>query len=46
MSPSKYSPQIVFPPIRSAPVDVVIEPDAATELTSAPLMYRRSVVAS
>src|SRR5215217_1474573 len=37
MSPSKYSPQTELPPMRSTPVDVVMDPETAVVPTRAPL---------
>ena len=39
MIPSKYSPQIELPPIRSGFVDVMIVPAAVSDETCTPLTY-------
>ena len=46
MRPAKYSPQMELPPIRSAPVDAVMLPAAATVLTSVPFRYQQILLPS
>ena len=46
MSPWKYSPQMLLPPMRSGPVEVVIAPLNASCPAWTPLTKTRSVVPS